>query len=351
MDPLSMLAVRFHVKGEFLNVGRVVHWIGGSEVMSYIDRDKVSYPEIVGHLRDHMEVPEGTMLHWLFPGMELSDGLTVLWDDNSCLKMSDAICDGGVADIYVECRHGQGEDDADNEHSDFEDEMEHKSVSESEEDVSVRKESREEAERQVARLREFYSSPTKKGKQVSACDSAVVTEASQGVMTQASQPIPTQASQAGAAAAGTETGEGAAAAAAPTSEGAAPVENEDVRKESSSDSDYIPGDDCSSEDDEEAAEILKKFKTFKRKLRRGEAANLDDVVLGTSSPMPAGFVGLDVEGDTDYCESDDEESCEEMGSDGEFKRKPSNLPRQTLWWITYLLLTQLLISKAHMNIA
>ncbi|TVT96989.1 hypothetical protein EJB05_57773, partial [Eragrostis curvula] len=205
MDPLSMLAVRFHVKGEFLNVGRVVHWIGGSEVMSYIDRDKVSYPEIVGHLRDHMEVPEGTMLHWLFPGMELSDGLTVLWDDNSCLKMSDAICDGGVADIYVECRHGQGEDDADNEHSDFEDEMEHKSVSESEEDVSVRKESREEAERQVARLREFYSSPTKKGKQVSACDSAVVTEASQGVMTQASQPIPTQASQARAAAAGTET--------------------------------------------------------------------------------------------------------------------------------------------------
>ncbi|TVU06983.1 hypothetical protein EJB05_47021, partial [Eragrostis curvula] len=193
MDPLSMLAVRFHVKGEFLNVGRVVHWIGGSEVMSYIDRDKVSYPEIVGHLRDHMEVPEGTMLHWLFPGMELSDGLTVLWDDNSCLKMSDAICDGGVADIYVECRHGQGEDDADNEHSDFEDEMEHKSVSESEEDVSVRKESREEAERQVARLREFYSSPTKKGKQVSACDSAVVTEASQGVMKQANLSLPKQA--------------------------------------------------------------------------------------------------------------------------------------------------------------
>jgi len=45
--------------------------------MSYIDRDKVSLPEVVGHLRDHLNVSEGVLLHWLFPGMELHNGLCV----------------------------------------------------------------------------------------------------------------------------------------------------------------------------------------------------------------------------------------------------------------------------------
>jgi len=31
-------------------------YVGGREAMSYIDRDKVSLPEIVGHLRDHWNV-------------------------------------------------------------------------------------------------------------------------------------------------------------------------------------------------------------------------------------------------------------------------------------------------------
>ena len=41
----------------------------------------------------------------------------------------------------------------------------------------------------------------------------------------------------------------------------------EVEGNSSEDSDYIPGDDSASEDDEEAKEILKKFKEFKRKCK------------------------------------------------------------------------------------
>ena len=65
--------------------------------MSYIDRDKVLLPEIVGHLRDHYSVYEGGLLHWLFPEKELEDGLRVLFDDDACLKMSQCIVEMGVA--------------------------------------------------------------------------------------------------------------------------------------------------------------------------------------------------------------------------------------------------------------
>jgi alpha-galactosidase len=70
--------------------------------MSYIDRDKISLPEVVGHLRDHCIFSEGTSLHWLFPGKELENGLRVLVDDKVCQLMAGNIVEGGVADIFVE---------------------------------------------------------------------------------------------------------------------------------------------------------------------------------------------------------------------------------------------------------
>jgi alpha-galactosidase len=48
---------------------------------------------------------------------------------------------------------------------------------------------------------------------------------------------------------------------------------------SGSNSDYLLGDEASSSEDEEAIEIVTKFKKFKTKLNVGEAANLDNVVL------------------------------------------------------------------------
>ncbi|KAG2534583.1 hypothetical protein PVAP13_9NG070956, partial [Panicum virgatum] len=75
MDVLDTLAVRFHFGGQFVCHGQKKSYVGGREAMSYIDRDKVSLPEIVGHLRDHY---------------------------SACLKMSQCIVEMGVAEIFVE---------------------------------------------------------------------------------------------------------------------------------------------------------------------------------------------------------------------------------------------------------
>ena len=56
MDVLDTLPVRFHFGGDFVCHGKKKSYVGGREPMSYIDRDKVSLPEIVGHLRDHWNV-------------------------------------------------------------------------------------------------------------------------------------------------------------------------------------------------------------------------------------------------------------------------------------------------------
>jgi alpha-galactosidase len=73
MDVMDTLVVRFHFNGVFINYGNSVHYVGGRRAMSYIDRDKVSLPEIIGHLRDHLAVDDAALLHWLFPGKTMSD--------------------------------------------------------------------------------------------------------------------------------------------------------------------------------------------------------------------------------------------------------------------------------------
>lgn len=67
-------------------------------------RDKVSLPEIKGHLADHVALTEedNVDLHWLFPGEDLNSGLRRLGDDKTCLLMIESITEGGVAKIYVE---------------------------------------------------------------------------------------------------------------------------------------------------------------------------------------------------------------------------------------------------------
>ena len=107
MDPLSKLTVSFHFLEEFINHANKLHYVGGREAVSCIDRDLVSLPEIVGHLKDNCKVEEGSMLHWLFPGAELSKGLRALIDDKAYLHMADCMTDGGVADIYVKAWCGR----------------------------------------------------------------------------------------------------------------------------------------------------------------------------------------------------------------------------------------------------
>ena len=216
MDVLSTLVVRFHFNGQFVKIGNRLDYFGGLEAMSHIERDKVSLPEVVGHLKDQCTISEGALLHWLFPSKELDSGLRVLLDDNACIQMSDAIEEGVVADIYVE---DPQQDEAANE--------------------------------------EYYS-----------------------------------------------------------------------EDESSADSDYMHGDSCSSEDDDEAAEIIKKFRDLKKKMKEGQSATLDDVVLKGSTGMLAGFEIIEDGYGTPYVKSSEEEASEvEAHSEGELIRNNDGLPR------------------------
>ena len=123
MDPLDFIPVRFHFGGEFLNDGKTVHYIGGNEAMSYIERDKMSLPELSGHLKDHFDPSDPVLLHWLFPRKDLTDGLRILVDDSSCFQICQCITDGGVADVFVELvivDVDQLEEDKDGQCSDWE---------------------------------------------------------------------------------------------------------------------------------------------------------------------------------------------------------------------------------------
>ncbi|BAT01676.1 Os07g0506950 [Oryza sativa Japonica Group] len=102
MDVLDTLVVRFHMNGVFLLDGSEKKYCGGSEALSYVDRDKISLSELFGHLKEHCNMLSGTMLHWLFPGRDLQTGLRALCDDKACKLMCDCTGELEVADMYVE---------------------------------------------------------------------------------------------------------------------------------------------------------------------------------------------------------------------------------------------------------
>jgi len=146
--------------------------------------------------------------------------------------------------------------------------------------VTKQREPREKIEMEISMLREFYRSPVKKGNEI-----CLLSHEKRSGKRDAQEGLKNDGSP------------------------------------SSEDSDYVPGDACSSEEDEEAHEILKRFKKFKKKLRSGGVASLDDVELTNNGPKAA-QTELQSEGcDTLYADSDDEDSVEEIGSDGELRRK------------------------------
>ncbi|KAM0909534.1 hypothetical protein ACQ4PT_014766 [Festuca glaucescens] len=122
MDPAEILSVRFHFGGEFVHIGKELDYVGGDEEISEIERDKMSLQEVIGFLKGHMEVKDSVKLYFLPPGKELVDGLVFLYDDAGCVKMSEQITDGRVADIYVEY-HAEQDMVSISSGSDFEDEI------------------------------------------------------------------------------------------------------------------------------------------------------------------------------------------------------------------------------------
>ena len=63
------------------------------------------------------------------------------------------------------------------------------------------------------------------------------------------------------------------------------VLNDKQNLEDNSDSEFLPRDDNSSEEDEEVVQIQKKFKEFKKNMNSGQVANLDDVILDRPSDV------------------------------------------------------------------
>lgn len=99
---MDILTVRFYFGGEFILGPRKLQYVRGRSAMSSIELDKISLPEIMGHLKDHICTSTVMHLHWLCPGKELAEGLMLLVDDASCLMMAVETGEGEVADIYVE---------------------------------------------------------------------------------------------------------------------------------------------------------------------------------------------------------------------------------------------------------
>ncbi|WVZ48634.1 hypothetical protein U9M48_000055 [Paspalum notatum var. saurae] len=94
----------------------------------------------------------------------------------------------------------------------------------------------------------------------------------------------------------------------------------------SSDSDFLAGDECSSEDDEEVKQINEKFKEFKKQLKKGELHDLDDGIVYEINPVPGQQEIEDAGNATPYEDSSEEEESLE-DSDGNLTTQSSQYPR------------------------
>lgn len=101
MSRSDYLSIRFHFGGEFVNDGKTMQYVGGGRGYVYILRSKLGLAEINRHLKLHHDIVDGQLLHWLMPG-NLSSGLGVLWQDESCKVMSGHIAHDGFGDNVEE---------------------------------------------------------------------------------------------------------------------------------------------------------------------------------------------------------------------------------------------------------
>ena len=86
--------------------------------------------------------------------------------------------------------------------------------------------------------------------------------------------------------------------------------NDKENLEDNSDSEFLPRDDNSSEEDEEVVQIQKKFKEFKKSMKSGQVANLDDVILDRPNSRPTTFELDDDANDTPYANSSVEDESD-----------------------------------------
>ena len=96
------ICIRFHFGGSFTSVGGAQFYVGGDNAESWIDMDKLSYFEILGHLSDHYNSTGVLTLYWLIPGKHITNGLMLLVDDDSCRVMAEQHTGYKCVDMYAE---------------------------------------------------------------------------------------------------------------------------------------------------------------------------------------------------------------------------------------------------------
>lgn len=103
MDHVEYLAVHFHWDGDLVNSGGSVSYIGGSDDLVYIERNKISLTEIRGHFREVSDKEaDDKRFQWLMPGRDMSAGFILLYDDMSFELMKNTILDWSYAEVFVE---------------------------------------------------------------------------------------------------------------------------------------------------------------------------------------------------------------------------------------------------------
>ncbi|CAN6196489.1 unnamed protein product [Urochloa humidicola] len=102
MGDSEVLGVRFHFNGVFILDGSSVEYCNGDEGVSHIEKDKLSIPELEGHLLDHTTFRRSVRMYWLPSGASMNSGMRMLVNDQSCLDMLDAVAAEGAVDIYTE---------------------------------------------------------------------------------------------------------------------------------------------------------------------------------------------------------------------------------------------------------
>jgi len=102
MSDFEVLKVRFHFNRDFVIDGSKVKYCNGDWGLSHIDKDKLSIPELEGHLLDHTTFQRCIRMYWLPFGAEVSSGMKLLVDDKSCLDMVNELGAARAVDIYTE---------------------------------------------------------------------------------------------------------------------------------------------------------------------------------------------------------------------------------------------------------
>ena len=65
-------------------------------------KDKISIPELEGHLLDHTTFSRSVRMYRLPYGADLNSGMKLLVDDKSCLDMINELGTARAIDIYTE---------------------------------------------------------------------------------------------------------------------------------------------------------------------------------------------------------------------------------------------------------